>query len=217
VVCLEQTHNLAGGTIWPLDRWRDVCATTRRLGARVHVDGARLLNAVVATGVPAATWGEGTDSIWVDFSKGLGAPMGAVLAGSAEFVDECRRVKHQFGVGLRQSGIVTAACLYALDHHVDRLADDHAAAARLAEGLDRLGIRPDPAPETNIVYLDPSPAGLTAAELCRGLAERDVVMTPIGPRVRAVTHLDVGPDGIDRAIAAAAAVVGGRAGAETSK
>jgi len=212
VVCLEQTHNLAGGTVWELERWREVCATTRRLGARVHVDGARLFNAVVASGVSAATWAEGADSIWVDFSKGLGAPMGAVLAGSAELIDEARRVKHQFGVGLRQSGIVTAACLYALDHHVNRLADDHAAAARLADGLGRLGIRPDPAPETNIVYLDPSPAGLTAATLCEGLAERGVVMTPIGGRVRAVTHLDVPVDGVERAIEAAAAAVAGRAG-----
>jgi threonine aldolase len=180
------------------------------------VDGARLFNAVVASGVPAATWAEDADSIWVDFSKGLGAPMGAVLAGSADFIDEARRVKHQFGAGLRQSGIVTAACLYALDHNVERLAEDHIAAARLASGLDVLGIRPDPFPQTNIVYLDPSPAAITAAGLCAGLAERGVIMTPIGDRVRAVTHLDVPAGGIDRALEAAA-VVADRAGPGTPK
>jgi threonine aldolase len=157
--------------------------------------------------VAADVWAAGADSVWVDFSKGLGAPMGAVLAGSAAFVEEARRVKHQFGAALRQSGIVTAACLFALDHHVDRLADDHANARRLAKGLEALGVRPDPWPETNIVYVDPSPAGLTAAAFCAGLAERDVVMTPLGGRVRAVTHLDVSEADIDRALEAAAAVV----------
>jgi threonine aldolase len=209
VVSLEQTHNLAGGTVWPLDRWREVGTTAHRLGAVVHVDGARLLNAVTASGVAADVWAAEADSIWIDFSKGLGAPMGAVLAGSAAFVEEARRVKHQFGAGLRQSGIVTAACLYALDHHVERLADDHANALRLAKGLEALGLRPDPLPETNIVYVDPSPCGLDAASFCAGLAERGVVMTPIGNRFRAVTHLDVSEADIDRALEAAAAVLSG--------
>jgi len=211
LVCLEQTHNLAGGTIWPLERWQAVCETTHRLGARVHVDGARLFNAVVATGTAADTWAAPVDSIWVDFTKGLGAPLGAVLAGTGAFVEEARRVKHQFGVALRQAGIAAAGCLHALDHHVERLADDHANAARLAAGLAQLGCRPDPEPETNIVYVDPSPTGLTAAELSRRLGEEGVEVYDIGRRVRAVTHLDVDAEGIERALAAAARVIGRRA------
>ena len=207
VVCLEQTHNLAGGTVWPLDRWQAVCETTHRLGAQVHVDGARLFNAVVATGTPAGTWAAPVDSIWVDFTKGLGAPLGAVLAGTAAFVDEARRVKHQFGVALRQAGIAAAGCLHALDHHVDRLAEDHANAARLAAGLAELGCRPDPEPDTNIVYVDPSPTGLTAERFAAGLVAEGVEVYAIGRRVRAVTHLDVDAEGIERALAAAARVV----------
>jgi threonine aldolase len=207
VVCLEQTHNLAGGTVWPIERWRSVCETTQRLGAKVHVDGARLLNAVVATGIAAEGWAATTDSIWLDFTKGLGAPLGAVLAGTRQFIDEARRVKHQFGVALRQAGIAAAGCLHALDHHVDRLADDHANAARLAAGLAELGCRPDPEPETNIVYVDPSPAGLTAEQLAQGLGAEGVEVYAIGRRVRAVTHLDVDAEGIERALAAAARVV----------
>jgi threonine aldolase len=208
VVCLEQTHNLAGGTVWPLDRWQAVCETTHRLGAKVHVDGARLFNAVVASGTPVGRWAGAVDSIWVDFTKGLGAPMGAVLAGTADFVAEARRVKHQFGVALRQAGIAAAGCLHALDHHVDRLADDHANAARLAGGLAALGCRPDPEPETNIVYFDPSPAGVPAERFCEAMDQEGVVMLTVGRRVRAVTHLDVDAAGIERALAAAARVIG---------
>jgi threonine aldolase len=208
LVCLEQTHNLAGGTIWPLDRWRSVCATAHRLGASVHVDGARLMNAVVASRVPAAAWAAGADSIWIDFTKGLGAPMGAVLAGSAAFVEEACRVKHQFGAALRQAGIAAAGCLHALDHHVERLADDHENASRLAEGLQRLGCRLDPPPETNIVYFDPAPAGVDAVELCARLAEQGVRMGPLGTRVRAVTHLDVSAAQVDAALRAAGQALG---------
>jgi threonine aldolase len=211
LVCLEQTHNLAGGTIWPLQQWQDVCATAHRLGAAVHVDGARLFNASMATGVPAKTWAASVDSIWVDFTKGLGAPIGAVLAGTTAFVEEARRVKHQFGAALRQAGIAAGGCLYALDHHVERLVEDHVSAARLASGLAELGCRLDPPPQTNIIYFDPAPTGVGAAEFCAGLLERGVRMGVVGTRVRAVTHLDVSAAGIETALQVAAEVVGAAA------
>ena len=135
VVVLEQTHRSAGGRVWPLDLFQRTVAAARELGVGVHLDGARLLNAAVASGVPAATWGGLADTVTVCFSKGLGCPMGAVLATSAERIEEAWRCKFQFGGALRQAGVVAAAMLYALDHHVDRLADDHRRARRLADGL----------------------------------------------------------------------------------
>ena len=207
VVSLEQTHNFAGGVVWPLEAWDGVIAATRAFGASVHVDGARLLNAVVASGTPADRWAAGVDSVWIDLSKGLGCPGGAVLAGSSDFVREATRWKYRVGGALRQSGMLAAAGLYALDHNVERLADDHANARRLAEGLSALGCAVE-APETNMVFFDPSPTGVTIDELVAGLRKLDVRMTPVAGRIRAVTHLDVDAGAIERALGAAAEVLG---------
>lgn len=206
LVSVEQTTNLAGGHVWPQDRIEDVLQTARRHGLRTHLDGARLLNAVVASGVSAADYARGFDTAWIDLSKGLGCPAGAVLAGSAEIIKEAWRYKQMMGGALRQSGILAAAGLYALDHHVERLADDHANARVLAEGLARIpGVEIDPAEvETNIVVFRVN----DAAALCRDLAGRGVAMIDLGPdRVRAVTHLDVDRDGITAAIDAVAQAI----------
>jgi threonine aldolase len=202
LVCVEQTTNVAGGCVWPLDQVRAVLDVARSRGLAAHLDGARLMNAVVASGVPAADWCAGFDSAWIDFTKGLGAPVGAVLAGSAGLVDEAWRYKQMLGGAMRQAGIVAAGCLYALDHHVERLADDHALARELAAGLAALpGVTLDPATvDTNIVVfgVPDAPAFLER------LAAEGVDMTPLGPAtVRAVTHLDVDAAGVAFAVAAA--------------
>jgi threonine aldolase len=203
LVCVEQTTNMGGGRVWPLEQVSAVLDVARADGLAAHLDGARLMNAVVASGVDASVWASGFDSAWLDFTKGLGAPVGACLAGSAAFVEEAWRWKQMLGGAMRQSGIVAAAALYALDHHVERLAEDHARARRLAEGLAALpGVELDPAAvETNIViFAVPDASAFTAA-----LAAEEVEMSHFGPtRVRAVTHLDVDDEGIDRALAAAA-------------
>jgi threonine aldolase len=207
LVCVEQTTNYGGGRVWPLERIRAVLGVAGANGLRSHMDGARLMNAVVASGTPAADFASGFDSAWLDFTKGLGAPVGACLAGSRELIDEAWRFKQMMGGALRQAGIVAAAGLYALDHHVERLADDHANARALAAGIAALpGARIDPAKvETNIVIfeVDDPPAVL------RELAARDVEMGGMGPgRIRAVTHLDVDRAGVDRALAALSEVLG---------
>jgi threonine aldolase len=207
LVCVEQPTNMGGGRVWPLAQVREVLDVAARHGLSTHLDGARLMNAVVASGVDAATWAAGFDSAWLDFTKGLGAPVGACLAGSSAFIEEAWRWKQMLGGAMRQSGIVAAAGLHALDHHVERLADDHARARRLAEGLASLpGVQLDPATvETNIVIFEvPDAAAFGAA-----LAADDVAMSVFGAtRMRAVTHLDVDNEGIDRALAAAARALG---------
>src|SRR6478752_6047632 len=167
LVSVEQTTNMGGGRVWPLEQVRAVLEVARAAGLVTHLDGARLMNAVVASGVDAADWAGGFDSAWLDFTKGLGAPVGACLAGSAAFIEEAWRWKQMLGGAMRQSGIVAAAGLYALDHHVERLADDHARAKRLAEGLAELpGVELDPATvETNIVVFEPADARGLAARL----------------------------------------------------
>jgi threonine aldolase len=202
LVCLEQTHNFGGGTVWPLDRWQAVIATATEAGVPVHVDGARLYNAVVASGIDAARWGEGVASVWIDFTKGLGAPLGAVLAGSRPFIAAARPFKHRFGGALRQAGIAAAGCRHALAHHVDRLADDHANAQRLAAGLRAVGIPVEEPVETNMLWFDPSPCGWSAAALAAALAEVGVRISVVGERARAATHLDVSSADIDDAVAA---------------
>jgi threonine aldolase len=207
LVCVEQTTNMGGGRIWSLEQVRAVLDVAAEHGLSTHLDGARLMNAAVASGVDAAGWAGPFDSAWLDFTKGLGAPVGACLAGSATFIDEAWRWKQMLGGAMRQSGIVAAAGLYALDHHVERLADDHARARRLAEGLAELpGVELDPATvDTNIVIF----AVPDSSAFCAALAEEDVAMSRFGPaRVRAVTHLDVDDEGIERALAAAARALG---------
>jgi threonine aldolase len=178
---------------------KEVLAAARDAGMRAHLDGARLMNAVVATGVPAREWAGMFDTAWLDFTKGLGAPVGAVLAGSAELIDEAWRYKQMWGGSMRQAGIIAAAGLYALDHHVERLAEDHANARALADGLTGIdGIEIDPSSvETNIVVFGHAdPAGL-----CAALERAGVLMGPVGPgQVRAVTHLDVDRAGIEQAL-----------------
>src|SRR5262245_21438403 len=202
LVCVEQTANLAGGTVWPLEGMRGVIEVARAHDLSAHLDGARLLNAVVASGVDAPDWADGFDSAWIDFSKGLGAPVGACLAGSEDFVAEAWRWKQMLGGAMRQSGVLAAAALFALDHHVERLADDHARARRLAEGLAELeGIEIDPARvDTNIVVF----GGADGTDFCRRLEAEGVVMGAADAcTVRAVTHLDVEDAGVERPVEAA--------------
>jgi threonine aldolase len=199
IVSVEQTTNMGGGRVWPLDTMQGVLATARRHGLRAHLDGARLMNAVVASGVPAARYAGGFDTAWLDFTKGLGAPVGAVLCGSQELIDDAWRWKQMVGGAFRQSGIVAAGCLYALDHHVERLAEDHDNARVLADGLAELGVDVV-APETNIVILKvPEPGSFI-----REMARRGVELSgTYDGRVRAVTHLDVGRAEVDEALRAA--------------
>jgi threonine aldolase len=188
-----------------------VAAVAREAGLAVHMDGARLMNAVVATGTPAGAFGAQVDSVWLDLTKGLGAPVGAVLAGSRAFIEEAWIHKQRLGGAMRQAGIIAAAGLYALEHHVERLREDHERARRLAAGLAELpGIDLDAARvETNIVIFDVRATGLTGDQFAaRALASHGVRFSVIGPStVRAVTHLDVPPDGIERALEAARAAV----------
>jgi threonine aldolase len=202
LVVVEQTSNLGGGAVWPLARLEAVAAAARDAHLGMHMDGARLLNACVATATPAAAFAGVCDTVWIDFSKGLGAPGGAVLAGSRAFCDEAFRVKLRWGGAMRQSGIIAAACVYALDHHVDRLAEDHANARRLASRLaDLPGIAIDVAGvETNLVYFDVAGSGGGApadGDERAGGGGRTVAMG--ATRVRAVTHLDVDARAIERA------------------
>jgi threonine aldolase len=206
---VENTTNLGGGTVWPIAQIRAVTGVAREHGLACHMDGARLMNAVVASGTAAADYAAPFDSLWVDFSKGLGAPVGAVLAGSRDFVHEAWRVKQQIGGAMRQAGIIAAACLYALDHHVERLAEDHANARHLAGGLAEIpGIELDPATvETNIVWFDVR-GRLSAPEVAAALEEQGVLIGGFGPtRMRAVTHLDVDRAGIQSALQALARIL----------
>ena len=198
LVSVEQTTNMGGGRIWPLEQIQSVLDVARSHGMRAHLDGARLLNAVVAAGVPAADYASGFDTAWLDFSKGLGAPVGAVLCASRELIDEAWRWKQMLGGAMRQAGVLAAGCLYALDHHVERLAEDHENARALADGLRALGMDVLPQ-DTNIVIAsvdDP-------ASVIEALAEEDVRISSAGRgRIRCVTHLDVDRAGVDTALEA---------------
>jgi threonine aldolase len=211
IIALENTHNSAGGAVWPLDELDDVSATARRLGLAVHLDGARLANASVATGVAAARMGGLADTVTLCLSKGLGCPLGAVIAGNPDLMARARVEKHRFGGAMRQAGIVAAAGLYALEHNVARLADDHARARRLAEGWADRGVPADPeAVDTNFVQVDVGALGLTSAEAAGRLVDAGVALSAtVHPGVlRAVTHLDIDDDDIDRAIDLAPAALG---------
>jgi threonine aldolase len=210
LVVIEQTVNRGGGAVWPLASIADVAAAARERGLLVHMDGARLLNAVVASGIPAKTMTAHCDSAWLDLSKGLGCPIGGVLAGTRDFIDEAWRWKHRLGGAMRQSGIVAAAGLYALDNNVERLAEDHANAARLAACIAEIkGVRlMNPRPETNIVYFDVRETGQTAKAVTAALLQQNVRMgTSYGGMIRAVTHLDVTRHDIEAAATALARVL----------
>jgi len=204
MISIEQTANLAGGTIWPLETIRSVTDVAKRHDLKLHMDGARVLNAVVATGVSARDYAKDFDSVWLDLSKGLGCPVGAVLAGSNEFIDAAWRWKQRIGGSMRQAGIIAAAGLYALDHNVERLADDHANARHFAGLISTVpGIRVEPEHvDSNIVIIDVSKSGFDGAAWSKRLGEKGVRMAAIGPNMlRALTHLDVTREEVEAAAA----------------
>jgi threonine aldolase len=209
VVSIEQTANIVGGAVWPLREVEAVGSAARELGLARHMDGARLMNAVVSSGTPAKAFAASVDSVWIDLTKGLGAPVGSVLAGSRGFIDEAWVFKQRLGGAMRQAGIIAAAGIYALTHNVSRLAEDHERARRLAAGLAEVpGIAVDAdRVETNIVIFDVRGTGLSGDEFAaRTLASHAVRFSVIGPTtVRAVTHLDIPPGGVERALEAAGA------------
>jgi threonine aldolase len=208
---VEQTSNLGGGSVWPLREVEAVTAVARRHGLATHMDGARLMNAVVASGVAARDYAAPFDSAWIDFTKGLGAPVGAAIAGSRAFIAEAWRLKQQMGGAMRQAGIIAAGGVFALRHNVKRLAEDHANARRLAEGLAALpGVKLDPATvETNLVFFDLTGA-LDAPTVVERLLARGIRVGAMSARsIRAVTHLDVSAAQVEQTLEAARAVLGG--------
>src|SRR3954469_12427244 len=191
VVSVEQTANIGGGTIWAKDDLEAIAKTAKANGMVTHMDGARLLNACVATGISAREMAAGWDSGWIDFSKGLGAPIGAVIAGSHQFIDEVWRWKQRLGGSMRQSGVCAAACVYALDHNIDRLADDHANARVLARALSQINGIEVQQPETNLVFFKPDGSGLPGTKMVAELRRRGVLLAMMDGRIRACMHLDV--------------------------
>jgi threonine aldolase len=211
LLSVEQTSNLGGGTVWPQERLREVVEAARRHGMRTHLDGARLLNAAIASGVPAAEHARGFDSVTLCLTKGLGCPVGALVAGDRAFIADARRYKHMFGGAMRQAGIIAAAGLYALEHNIDRLAEDHTNAKILARGLSEIpGILIDVAHvETNMVFFDVAGTGITATEAVERLLAHGVRMGASSrTRIRAVTHLDVSQSDVERAVDIARDVLG---------
>jgi threonine aldolase len=203
LVCVENTHNFGGGTVWPIDTFRAVAKVSHERECRVFLDGARIFNASVASGVPVRDYAAEVDALSFCFSKGLGAPIGSMIVGPQELVDRARKVRRMLGGGMRQVGVIAAAAAYALERNVDRLAVDHGRARRLAEGFaEALPGCVEPATvETNIVIA--ALGDLDAARVCGSMWEAGVRMYPTGPHlVRAVTHLDVDDEGIERAVAA---------------
>ncbi len=202
MVCLENTHNRGGGKVYPIEKIEAISTWARKQGLVMHLDGARLMNAVVATQIPARQWARHFDTVSMCFSKGLGAPVGSALAGPRDVIARARRARKVFGGGMRQAGVLAAAALYALDHHVERLAEDHAHARILARAISECrGIRLWPAEiDTNIVYLEVDRETSTAQQVSRTLREHGVLALPTGPqKVRMCTHLDVSRAQVERA------------------
>jgi threonine aldolase len=208
LVALENTHNGAGGRVLPLERVEAIAAVARERGIRVHLDGARLPNAAAATGLALARLAAPADTVMMCLSKGLGAPVGSMLAGTGEVLERVWRIRRRLGGGMRQAGLLAAAGIHALRHNLERIADDHRRAAELAAELAGIGgLRIHP-PETNIVMIDLVDPELDPARLATALAGEGVLISPFGPRrLRAVTHLDVDDDGISRAVDALRGVV----------
>lgn len=207
LVCAENTHNRAGGVVVPLEKLRALGEAARARNVRMHLDGARLWNASVATGIPVADWAACADTVMMCFSKGLGAPVGSILAGPRDAIREARRVRKRWGGGMRQAGILAAACLHALDHHVERLAEDHARARRLAAGLRGAPGVAVAEPDTNIVIAELAPP-LDPGAVLAALEARGVRMVGFGAgRIRAICHLDVDDAGVGRAVEAFAEAV----------
>ena len=203
LVCLENTHNRGGGKILPYDNVEAICRWARESGLGTHLDGARLFNAVVATGIEAPRWTQHFDTVSVCFSKGLGAPVGSALAGPRELIEAGHRYRKVLGGGMRQAGVIAAGALYALEHHIDRLAEDHANAVRLAEGIkriERLQLAGDSV-DTNMLFFRVDPALGTAAQFEEKIKRHGLLMLATAPEtIRAVTHLDVSAADVDRAI-----------------
>ena len=206
---LENTHNMGGGTVWPLEQLHSVAAKGRTYGLALHLDGARLMNASVKSGVAPSIIAEPFDTVSFCLTKGLGAPVGGLLAGGKKTIDQARRYKQALGGAMRQSGVLAAAGLYALEHHIDRLADDHRRARQLAEGLaDIPGLNVDvDQVETNMVF-EPDPHIIDAERFIQEMEAKGVLLSASrGTRVRAVTHLDIDDDDIHRAIEIASSVM----------
>jgi threonine aldolase len=202
LVCLENTHNRGGGKIYPLEKIQDISHWAHQNGLIMHLDGARLWNAIVATGIPAQEWCRYFDSVSVCFSKGLGAPIGSALAGCREFVQRARKIRKLFGGGMRQAGMIAAGCLYALDHHIERLAEDHRNAQVLAQAVSSTpGLQLIPGEvETNLLFAQIDADLGTAKEVAGKLKEHGVLVLPTGPQtVRMCTHLDVSAAQTERA------------------
>jgi len=209
LVSVEQTANIGGGTIWKKTDLDEVVNIAKANGLATHMDGARLLNATVTTGIAAREMAAGWDSAWIDFSKGLGAPVGAVIAGSRAFIDEVWRWKQRLGGSMRQAGMCAAACVYALDHHVDRLADDHANARALSRGLSQIAGVEVQEPETNLVFFKPDGAGVNGEKMVAVLRQRGVLLAMMDGRIRACTHLDVTAEMIEETVGLVREIVRG--------
>jgi threonine aldolase len=202
VLVVEQSVNRGGGAVWKVSEIEEVAKVAHKHGLTVHMDGARLLNAEAAAGVPAKAMAAPCDTVWIDLSKGLGCPVGGLLAGPKDFIDEAWRWKHRLGGALRQSGVLAAAGLYALENNVQRLSEDHANARRLGEHITSIpGLKLlTPAIETNIVFFDVAGAGLTSRQVYDQLLKQGIRMgVSYGGMIRAVTHLDVSGADIDAA------------------
>jgi len=194
LISIENTANFGGGTIWPIKQLKSVSNAAHKAGLKCHMDGARLFNAVIASGTPASRYGQSVDSLWIDLSKGLGCPIGAVLVGDKEFIEEAFRFKHQFGGAMRQSGIIAAAGIFALQNNLDRLEEDHENAQYLGQKLSELpGLRLDPdCIETNLVFFDVSATGKLSHHISKRLRELGVYIGATNDvRMRAVTHLGI--------------------------
>lgn len=213
LVCLENTHNFGGGTIFPLEKMREIYQMAKARGLVVHLDGARLWNASVASGIPPREYAQYADSVSVCLSKGLGAPIGSLVAGSKAFIDRAHRFRKMYGGGMRQVGIIAAAGIYALDHHIERLKEDHENAKRLAVGLHEMkGIEIEPKyVETNIVIFDVSGTGMPAPQIAEAMKEEGVLIYPFRKdKIRMVTHLDVNRDDVETALKAFEKVLGAK-------
>ncbi|HEY4922613.1 MAG TPA: GntG family PLP-dependent aldolase [Xanthobacteraceae bacterium] len=208
LVHVEQTVNRGGGAIWSLEALGDVARAATEAGLALHMDGARLLNAVVASNVSAAQYGELVDSLWLDLSKGLGCPVGAVLVGDEDFIAAARQWKFRLGGAMRQAGVIAAAGLYALDHNIERLRVDHDNARLLADRLETIAGVSVLEPQTNIVFFDVGATGISAPDLARELAKEGILVGPENKTsLRAVTHLDVDAAGVEAAAAAIGRIV----------
>ena len=205
LVCLENTHNRGGGSIYPLKKIAAISHLARAKGLVVHLDGARLWNASIATGIEPREYAQGADSVSVCLSKGLGAPVGSLVAGAGAFIDRVHRFRKMFGGGMRQAGILAAAGIYALDHHRERLAEDHANAKRLALGLAEfpgVSVNPDQV-ETNIVIFDVTTSGMSAPQAAGLMKDKGVLIHAFGKtQIRLVTHLGVSPEDVEKALEA---------------